>query len=137
MLLPQDIYTLSLLSAVIIIEGENMESQGFGITVRDGNLFFADEVFMSSQPGKFFLDFKGFSPRSDVPKQVRNMVEHDVVRLDPYLAKNLWEKFGNLIKDYEKKFGKIKRPREYEIAEKPAKKGKAPDDEKLKMDYVG
>ncbi len=115
--------------------------QQFGITFKDSSMFFADEVFMSSQPGKFFLDFKNISPRSDMPKQIRTVVEHSTVRLDPYLAKNFWEKFGNLIKDYEKKFGKIKRPKEFDIAERSAKKGKAVQaeaaDEKVKMDYVG
>jgi hypothetical protein len=114
--------------------------QQFGLTLKDSNLFFAEEVFMSSQPGKFFLDFKNVSPRSDLPKQIRTCVEHSVVRLDPFLAKNFWEKFGNLLKDYEKKYGKIKRPREFEIAEKQGKKGRvaqAEADEKVKMDYVG
>jgi hypothetical protein len=111
--------------------------QQFGLTLKDNNLFFADEVFMSSQPGKFFLDFKNISPRSDLPKQIRTCVEHTAVRLDPYLAKNFWEKFGNLIKDYEKKYGKIKRPKEYELADKPSMKGAKPQEEKVKMDYVG
>ena len=99
-----------------------------------GPEFFSDEVAISHGPTKFILDFKSITPRMDVPGQPpRQMLKHNVVKMDPYLAKEFHDVLKQNIDKYEKKFGKIEKPKQLEKAEKDAKKkGK-----EKKQDYFG
>ncbi|MCD6558040.1 MAG: DUF3467 domain-containing protein [Candidatus Aenigmarchaeota archaeon] len=82
----------------------------FGIN-HGGPAFFSDSATIRFSESKFALDFKQTSPRSDeLPDGVHEsiMINHNVIIIDPIMAKNLLGVLSELVKKYEKKFGKIK-----------------------------
>jgi hypothetical protein len=100
-----------------------METKNVNVTVNDGDSFFSNEASINFNPLQFFLDFKLITPRVDIrSKDTASIsVKHNVVVVDPYHAKQLYDLFGTVIKKYEKEFGKIKKPDVVEIAEKKSK----------------
>jgi len=94
----------------------------FGIN--DGKAFFAHEMSINFSPMQFILDFKSITPRVDPRNKEGEVIslEHNVVLVDPYHAKNIHELLGKVIEDYEKKFGQIKKPKQIEAHEKNMKK---------------
>lgn len=80
--------------------------------VNNGHTFYSDEISVIHNPLKFFLDFKKTSPRVDVRNNQFQplVVEHNVVMLDPYNAKQLLGILKQNIENYEKTFGEIQQP---------------------------
>ena len=97
---------------------QQKQSQNFGID--DGASFFVDEVSITVQPQRFVLDFKTITPRNDVRGNVVH-IKHNVGVLEPYTLKNFLEILNRVIRDYEKKFGVIKKSKSLDIAEKITK----------------
>jgi len=97
-----------------------MQTPKINFNIADGEEFFAHEVTVNFNPTQFVLDFKCVTPRSDPRnKDGPNItLRHNVVMLDAYHALKLHELIGNVITRYEKEFGKIKKPKAIEIAEK-------------------
>jgi hypothetical protein len=72
--------------------------------IDDGPTFFSDEISITSNQYKFFLDFKNSSPRVDVRSSdmLPISIKHNVVMMDPGLAKV----FSKLLHDHLAKFEK-------------------------------
>ena len=88
--------------------------------IDDGKAFFAHETSINFNPHQFVLDFKQITPRLDPRSQevVTMHMEHNVVMLDPFHAKNLAHFLTQTVEKFEKEFGEIKKPTAAEKAEK-------------------
>jgi hypothetical protein len=97
-----------------------MEEKKVQFSVSDGPEFFAHEVTVNFNPTQFIFDFKCITPRSDPRSQGGPLValKHNVVMLDVFHAQRLHELLGTILERYEKEFGKIKKPKAIEAAEK-------------------
>jgi hypothetical protein len=116
---------------------DEQNESGVRIDASDaGEEFLAEEVAVSHSPVRFVIDFKSMSPRIDIPGQpIRHILKHKIIKLDPFIAKDLLDVFRQNIEKYEKQYGKIEKPKALAKAEEEAKKqGKAPH---LKQDYFG
>jgi hypothetical protein len=91
--------------------------------------FFAHEASINFNPTQFIFDFKCITPRVD-PRSKENAVinlKHNIIMLDVYHAKKFQELLDEVIKKYEKEFGKIEKPKAIEIVEKKSKKQEKKD----------
>jgi hypothetical protein len=97
-----------------------MEERKINFAISEGPEFFAHEVTINYNPTQFIFDFKCITPRSDPRNQEGQTVaiKHNTVMLDVFHAHNLYELMGTIIARYEKDFGKIKKPKAIEVAEK-------------------
>ena len=85
--------------------------------------FFADDLTVSHTPLRFILDFKSLTPRINTPKESRHMIlKHSVIKVEPFIARALLEVLTSNLERYEKEYGKIKKPKALEIAERNTKK---------------
>jgi hypothetical protein len=101
-----------------------MEEKRVNLSITDGNEFFAHEVSINFNPMQFILDFKCITPRVD-PRSREGptlALKHNVIMTDAYHAKNIAELLNDMIRKYEKEFGKIEKPKAIEMFEKKAKK---------------
>ena len=100
------------------------EEKKFNVSVNDGMDFFANEASVNFSPTHFILDFKSITPRVDMRSNEQPVlsVKHNVVLMDPYNVKRLHKMLGDVIKNYEKKYVKIKKPEAVAKAEKESKK---------------
>lgn len=121
------------------------QTKNVNMNIQDGDSFFAHELSINFNPLQFILDFKNITPRIDPRSQesiVLNM-KHNVIMLDPYHTKKMFELLSKVVSDYEKEFGKIEKPKQLEKYEKRSnkkesgKKGKAKDTEKISPSYFG
>ncbi len=97
------------------------EAKQINIRVKDGDPFLAHETTINYNPTEFILDFKCVTPVQEVNQQSL-FIKHEVVLLSPWHAKSFLAAVEKVVKDYEKKFGEIKKPAELEKAEKMMKK---------------
>jgi len=97
-----------------------MEEKKINFSIADGAEFFAHEATINFNPTQFIMDFKCITPRSDPRNQSGPTIalKHNIVMLDAYHTKMLHELLGDVIKRYEKEFGKIKKPDQIKKAEK-------------------
>ena len=102
------------------------------IGIDDGKEFFAHELSINFNPLQFVFDFKSVTPRIDPRSKDRASIvlRHNVVLIDPYHAKRVYGLLGEVIKKYEKEFGKIEKPKALKVMDKKKKKGDK------KKDYV-
>lgn len=114
----------------------NEQNQGMRVDIADsGPEFSADEVAISHSPLRFVVDFKSITPRMDMHgQQPRHVVKHNIVRMDPYLAKDFFDVLKKNLEKYEKQYGKVSKPKALQKAEEEAKKKGKPA---LKQDYFG
>ncbi|MBN1645099.1 hypothetical protein JW851_03610 [Candidatus Woesearchaeota archaeon] len=99
------------------------EQPKVNIQIKEGNVFFAHEMSANFTPTQFSLDFKSITPRTDPrSKQPSFLLEHNLVLLEPWHAKMVSQVMNNVIKKYEEEFGKVKKPKALEKAEKKHKK---------------
>ena len=90
--------------------------------INEGNTFFAHEMSANFTPTQFTLDFKCVTPRVDPrSKKPSFLLQHNVVMMEPWHAKMIFDVIGSVIKKYEEEFGKIKKPKALEKAEKKHK----------------
>src|SRR3989338_5456547 len=80
--------------------------------IDNGQSFFADEIGVIHTPLKIILDFKNITPRIDIRNSEFQPVvlRHNVVVMDPFMAKSFSEILSQNIKMYEKNYGKINKP---------------------------
>src|SRR3989338_6611697 len=111
--------------------------QKINLSINEGKGFFAHEASVNYSPTQFILDFKCITPRNDPRStEVANInLEHGVVMLEPNHAFRIYELLGDMLKKYEKDFGKIEKPKPLEKAEKRAKQANKP--EKSDLTYFG
>ena len=99
------------------------EQQKINLNINDGDVFYAHELSINFNPLQFVFDFKSVTPRVDPRSKDRASIvlKHNVVLVDPFHAKRVHELLGNVIKKYEKEFGKIQKPKPLQIVEKKNK----------------
>ena len=107
------------------------------ININDGEPFFSHEVTINFTPTQLTLDFKCITPRNDPrSKKPSFQLKHNVVMMEPWHVKNLLAVMKAVVDRYEKEFGKIKKPKALEVAEKKKKSPATP--EKVEMpSYFG
>ncbi len=102
-----------------------MEKQKINMNISDlAPDFFAHEASINFNPMQFIFDFKCITPRMD-PRAKENAVinlKHNIVMFDVYHTKRFYELLGEVIKNYEKEYGKIEKPKQLKIIEKKNKK---------------
>src|SRR3989339_1507195 len=101
-----------------------MPEEKINLNINDGDAFYAHELSINFNPLQFVFDFKSVTPRVDPRSRDRASIvlKHNVILVDPYHAKRVHELLGNVLKKYEKEFGKIEKPASLQIAEKKNKR---------------
>ncbi len=92
------------------------------LRVKDGEQFYSNETTINFGPVEFVLDFRCSTHTQDAANLRAILVRHNIVILTPYHAKNFSEILGKAVKDYETKFGEVKKPDEIKKAEVLIKK---------------
>lgn len=100
-----------------------MEEKQINVGINEGDNMFAHETTVTFNPTQFIFDFKSITPRIDMRNKAGHslVIKHNVVLMDPFQAKGLVELMKKVITDYEKKFGKIEKPKQIVKAEKKNK----------------
>lgn len=102
------------------------------LNIVEGEPFFAHEASMNYNPTQITMDFKCITPRVDPRSKKPNFqLKHNVVMIDPWHAKNLLSLLNDVVKRYEKDFGKINKPKAIEKAEKIRKQNQENNDSKV------
>jgi len=111
--------------------GVNKMAEPISINISEGGAFFAHEMSANFSPTQIFLDFKMVSPRVDPRGKGKPsfLMQHNVVMLEPWHAKKIIEVMGEVVKKYEGEYGKIKKPKAVEVAEKKQKDKKTTPEE--------
>lgn len=116
------------------MEKMEKEKKNVNMNINDGESFFAHEISINFNPLQFILDFKNITPRID-PRSQESIVlsmKHNVIMMDPWQAKRVLALLDKVVKDYEKEFGTIEKPKALKKYEEKASKkiktakGKAP-----------
>ena len=89
------------------------------LNIVEGDAFFAHEVSINYNPTQITMDFKCITPRVDPrAKKPSFQLKHNVVMIEPWHAKALLTLLNDVVKKYEKDFGKINKPKAITKAEK-------------------
>src|SRR3989339_943468 len=104
-----------------------MVEEKINLNINEGDSFYAHELSINFNPLQFVFDFKNVTPRVDPRSKDRASIvlKHNVILVDPYHAKKVHELLGNVLKKYEKEFGKIEKPKQLQVIEKKQKKSTA------------
>lgn len=115
------------------------EKKKVNVNIRDGQVFFAHETAVNFNPTQIIFDFKCITPRIDLRSKEGAFVtiDHNVVITEPYHAKKISELLSKVVKNYEKEFGKIEKPKALEKMEKKRKKEKGKSEKKQAPSYFG
>ena len=101
---------------------EETKESTLNVRIKDGDQFYANETSINFGPLEFVLDFKCSNHVQDMPDHKGLLIRHNPVILSPFHAKSLLGVLTNSLKNYEEKFGEIKKPVELQKAEKMIKK---------------
>ena len=109
------------------------QEEQVNMNINDGDAFFAHELSINFNPLQFVFDFKSVSPRVDPRSKERASIclKHNVILVDPYHASKVHDLLGNVLKKYEKEFGKIDKPKALKALEKKSKKEDNKQNEKI------
>ena len=100
-----------------------MAEQQINLSISDGDSFYAHQVSVNFNPTMIHLDFKNVTPRVDERGPHPTLVlKHNVICLDTYHAVMFKKLLDKVVKDYEKQFGKIEKPKAIKVLEKKMKK---------------
>lgn len=101
-----------------------MKDKKVKFDIENGMSMYADEAGIVFNPLKVTFDFRSITPRVDVRNQEYQtlVLRHNVVIMDPYTAKKFLEILEKNLKNYEKQFGKIEKPKALAKLEKKSKK---------------
>lgn len=101
-----------------------MAEEKINLNINEGDAFYAHELSINFNPLQFVFDFKSVTPRVDPRSRDRASIvmKHNVILVDPYHAKRVYELLGDVLKKYEKEFGKIEKPKPLQVIEKKNKK---------------
>ncbi|MFQ5474685.1 MAG: DUF3467 domain-containing protein [Candidatus Nanoarchaeia archaeon] len=92
-----------------------MTDKKLNVHIDEGDTFFTNEVSVNFNPIQFFADFKCVAPRVDLRTkegEININIKHNVVAFDPYHATQIHKLLTESIQNYEKKFGKIEKPKQ-------------------------
>jgi len=100
------------------------EEQKINMNISDGNAYFAHELSINFNPTQFIFDFKNVTPRVDPRSREKASISlmHNVIMVDPYHAKQIYNLMEKIIKKYENEYGKIEKPESMKRFEKKHKK---------------
>ncbi len=104
-----------------------MAEQKIKFSINEGEPFFSHDMSINFNPAQFIFDFRCVTPRTDPRTSDGSRVmqlKHNVVMLEPYHAKQIMEVLSDMVQKYEKRFGKIVKPKAIAKMEKEAKKPK-------------
>lgn len=94
------------------------EEKQINLRIKDENQFYSNETTINFGPIEFVLDFRCATHIQDIPNHKAILLNHNVIILTPYHAKSFLNVLNKAVKDYEDKFGIIKKPNEVKKAEK-------------------
>lgn len=100
------------------------EKKQINLNIDNGNDFFAHEMSINFSPTQFIFDYRSLTPRIDPRSREAPVLflKHNVIMVDPFHAKRIFEILKTTIEDYEKQFGRIEMPKALKEHEKKAKK---------------
>ena len=101
---------------------EQKQQTQLNLRIRDGEQFYSNESSINFNPNEITLDFKCITHTHDLGDRRGLVLKHNLVILNPFHAKNFLEMFSKVLKDYESKFGEIKKSEPMKKAEKIVKK---------------
>lgn len=116
---------------------EEQKSGQINLRVKDGDQFYANEVGINFNPGEVILDFKCLTHIHDVGNHRSIYLRHNPIILTPFHAKSFLVMLNKAVKDYEAKFGKVKKPDAMAKAEKLVKKEQKKKSKVKKEEGVG
>ena len=104
--------------------------------INEGTNFLANETSVTFNPLQFVLDFKTVTPRIDIRSKDSQLIniQHNVVIMLPYQAKEFLELLTKAVSAFEKKVSKIDKPNMIKELEKKSKKD---DFDYKKISYFG
>jgi hypothetical protein len=107
--------------------------------IDNGQAFLADEIGIIHNPLRIILDFRSVTPRIDVRNNEFQplVLKHNVILMDPYMAKSFSDMLKQNLANYEKQFGKITKPDALKRLEKKAKKEVKGQKEEKAPNYLG
>ena len=103
------------------------------VRIKDGEQFYSNESSINFNPNEIVLDFKCLTHAHDLADKRAIVVKHNTVILNPFHAKNFLNMLSKAVKDYEGKFGEIKKSESMKKAESIVKKE---EKKKLKVEKV-
>ena len=114
---------------------EEQKVNQLNVRIKDGDQFYSNETSINFNPNEIVLDFKCLTHTHEMGDHRSLILKHSVVILNPFHAKAFLGTLSNAIKDFEAKFGEIKKSDAIKKAEKIVKKEqkKAVDDSKIKI----
>jgi len=83
----------------------------------DNSPMMSNQQTVAHQPDKFVLDFKSIFPQYTPDNKQTVVINHKVILLDPYIAKDFLKVLKDNVEKYEKKYGIIKKPDQLKKAE--------------------
>ncbi len=106
-----------------------MQEEKVNLNIIDGDTFFAHELAINFNPMQFIFDFKSITPRVDPRSQTRASIslKHNVVMVDPFHAKKIYNLLEKTLKRYEDEFGAIEKPKALKALEKKQKQKEGAD----------
>lgn len=109
------------------------EKRQINVQIDNGcDVFHGDFITIAHKQGEVLFDFRQATPRFNPGPGGQNaqniVIKHNVVSMNPILAKNFLQILKRNIENYEKKFGKINVPKE-----KKAQSKKEPEEMSMDM----
>ena len=105
------------------------QEKKIGLSINEGGAFYAHEASINFSPLQFILDFRCITPRIDPRNNEGPTLHliHNIVMMDPYHTKQIYDSLGTMITKYEKDFGKIEMPQAMKIVQKQKKRADKED----------
>ena len=123
------------------VKTQELKQKQVNIRVKDGEQFYSNEASINFNPNEIIFDFKCLTHANELAGHNSIVLRHNFVLLSPFHAKSFLIMLNKAVKDYESKFGEIKKPESMKKAEKMIKKDQKPsvvEKVKDKMDsYFG
>ena len=113
------------------------EIQIQGVQNLDKEPFASNQQTVAHEPDKFILDFKNLYAQYSPDNQPVPVVNHRVILLDTYAAKEFLRVLKENVEKYEEKFGKIKKPDSIIKAKKEIQKAKPSATGSPALSYMG
>lgn len=113
---------------------ESKQSVQVNLRIRDGEQFYSNESSINFNPAEIALDFKCITHTHDLGDRKGLILKHNIVLLNPFHAKNFLNMLAKVVRDYEAKFGEIKKPDSIKKAETLVKKEEKKRKENVKKD---
>ena len=100
------------------------EAKKINLSISEGNAFFSHEASINFSPLQFIFDFRCVTPRVDPRSNEAPTIHmaHNVIMVDPYHAKKIYELLGEMLGKYEKEFGKIDKTKAMKTIDKKREK---------------